>query len=215
VLLTTWHRTAVGTDVLSLAVKPLGTAWADIFLLALVGSVIANNIPNDYSLGLTIQVLGRNWESVKRWVWTLLGAAIYTAIGLYVVAVRGFSVSESLTFFLLVISYWLGPFSIILILEHFVFRKGRYDLASWDDGSRLQRGITPGLIAFIAGLIGAGLGAYQVGPNYSLIGPVGKWFGGDLGFELGTVLAGISFYALRLRAARSAAPERAEAFSRG
>ena len=202
VLLTTWHNTAVGTDVLSLAVKPLGTGWADIILLALVLSVIANNIPNDYSLGLTIQVLGKSWEAVKRWVWTLVGAAIYTAIGLYVVAIKGFTVFESLTFFLLIISYWLGPFSIILSLEHFVFRKGRYDLSAWDDSGRLARGFTPGLIAFIVGLIGAGLGAYQVGPDYSLIGPVGHWFGGDLGFELGTVLAGITFYLLRLREVR-------------
>jgi NCS1 nucleoside transporter family len=206
VLLTTWHNTAIGTDVLSLAVKPLGSAWADIILLVLVLSVVANNIPNDYSLGLTIQVLGKSWEAVKRWVWTLVGAAIYTAIALYVVAVRGFTVFESLTFFLLIISYWLGPFSIILALEHFVFRKGRYDLSTWDDSGRLPRGFTPGLIAFIAGLIGAGLGANQVGPDYSLIGPVGKWFGGDLGFELGTVLAGVTFYLLRRREVRSGSP---------
>jgi purine-cytosine permease-like protein len=210
VLLTTWHNTAVGTDVLSLAVQPLGTVWADIILLALVLSVIANNIPNDYSLGLTIQVLGKSWEAVRRWVWTLAGAVIYTAIGLWVVAVRGFSVFESLTFFLLIISYWLGPFSVILALEHFAFRRGRYDVSAWDDSSRLPRGITPALIAFILGLIGAGLGANQVGPDYSLIGPIGKWFGGDLGFELGTVVAGVSYYLLRLRDVRtgSAVPER-------
>jgi NCS1 nucleoside transporter family len=207
VLLTTWHDTAVGTDVLSLAVPSLGTGWADIILLALVGSVIANNIPNDYSLGLTIQVLGKSWEAVKRWVWTLVGAAIYTAIGLYVVSIRGFSVFESLTFFLLIISYWLGPFSIILILEHFVFRKGRYDLSTWDDSRRLPRGITSGLIAFIVGLVGAVLGAYQVGPDYTLIGPVGHWFGGDLGFELGTVLAGIAYYLLRMQQASTGVVE--------
>jgi purine-cytosine permease-like protein len=165
----------------------------------LVLSVIANNIPNDYSLGLTVQVLGQSWEAVKRWVWTIVGAVIYTAIALYVVAVRGLTVFESLTFFLLIISYWLGPFSIILVLEHFAFRKGRYDLSNWDDSGRLARGLTPALIAFIVGLIGAGLGAYQVGPDYSLIGPVGKWFAGDLGFELGTVLAGLTFYVLRRR----------------
>ncbi len=203
VLLTTWHNTAFGTDVLSLAVQPLGTVWADIILLLLVLSVIANNIPNDYSLGLTVQVLGQSWEAVKRWVWTLVGAAIYTAIGLYVVAVRGFTVAESLTFFLLIISYWLGPFSVILALEHFVFRKGRYDLSSWDDPGRIQRGLTPALIAFIVGLVGAALGANQMGLDYSLIGPVGKWFGGDLGFELGTVLAGLTFYVLRRREVRS------------
>jgi len=97
----------------------------------------------------------------------------------------------------------LGPFSIILTLEHFVFRKRRYDLSAWDDTRRLARGLTPGLIAFVVGLIGAYLGANQVGPDYSLIGPIGRWFGGDLGFEVGTVLAGITFYVLRSREVRS------------
>ena len=122
-------------------------------------------------------------------------------------AVRGFTVFESLTFFLLIISYWLGPFSIILALEHLVFRKSRYDLSAWDDDRRLPRGITPALIAFVVGLIGAYLGAYQVGPDYKLIGPVGNRFGGDLGFELGTVLAAITYYVLRMRQVRAGVVE--------
>lgn len=205
VLLATWHDTAFGTDVLSLAVKPLGTGWAEVILLVLVLSVIANNIPNDYSLGLTIQVLGKRWETVKRWVWTLVGAGIYTAIALYIVAIRGFTVSESLKFFLLVVAYWLGPFSVILALEHLVFRHGRYDLSTWDDRRCMARGFTPGVIAFVVGLIGAFLGAYQVGPEYAVIGPIGAWFGGDLGFELGTILAGSAFYLLRRREVRRGA----------
>lgn len=192
VLLTTWHA-AFGTDVLSLAVTPLGTVPADILLLGLVASVVANNIPNDYSLGLTIQVLGKGWEAVKRWVWTLAGAVIYTAVAIILIQVGGATVSDTLTDFLLLVAYWLGPFAVILAMEHFLFRRGQYNLSAWDDGNRLPRGINAATIAFIIGLIGAALGANQL--KYQ--GPVGKAFGGDLGFELGTVLAAISYFILR------------------
>lgn len=198
VLLSTWHS-AFGTDVLSLAVKPLGKVWADIILLGLVASVVANNIPNDYSLGLTVQVLGKAWEAVERWVWTLIGAVIYTAVAIILIQVNGASVSDTLTDFLLLVAYWLGPFCIILALEHFVFRRGQYNLEVWDDSDRLNRGITPAVIAFIVGLVGVWLGADQL--KYQ--GPIGKAFGGDLGFELGTILAGLTFFVLRSREVRS------------
>jgi NCS1 nucleoside transporter family len=194
VLLATWHSKAFGTDVLSLAVQPLNSVVADILLLALVASVVANNIPNDYSLGLTIQVLGKGWEQVKRWVWTLAGAAIYTILALLIVQKYGLSVSDTLTDFLLLVAYWLGPFAIILALEHLWFRQGQYDLANWDNSNRLARGLTPAVIAFIVGLIGAALGADQV--KYQ--GPIGKAFGGDLGFELGTLFAAVTYIALRI-----------------
>jgi purine-cytosine permease-like protein len=197
VLLTTWHTNAFGTDVLSTATGTLGSVWSDILLLGLVASVIANNIPNDYSLGLTIQVLGKGWEAVQRWVWTLIGAVIYTAVAILLIQIEGATVSETLTFFLLMVAYWLGPFSIILILEHFYFRQGRYDLEAWDNPDRLGRGLRPAVIAFVLGLIGAVLGANQYVPPHQFAGPVGNWFGGDLGFELGTVVAGVAYFILR------------------
>ncbi|HEX6510348.1 MAG TPA: cytosine permease [Chloroflexota bacterium] len=211
VLLTTWlGRNVFGTDVLSGSVKPLGTVAGDILLLVLVLSVVANNIPNDYSMGLTIQVLGKAWERVKRWVWTLIGAILYTLLAILIVQIYGFTVSNTLTDFLLLVVYWLGPFSIIVGLEHFVFRKGDYDLDAWDDSNRLPRGITPAVIAFVLGLIGAALGANQV--KYQ--GPIGTWFGGDLGFELGTLVAGVTYYVLRLRELRSSSAGTIAAFER-
>lgn len=197
ILLTTWHSNVFGTDVLSSATNSLGTVWSDILLLGLVLSVVANNIPNDYSLGLTVQVLGKSWESVKRWVWTLIGAVIYTAVAILLIQIEGATVSETLTFFLLLVAYWLGPFSIILLLEHFYFRHGQYDLKAWDDPDYLRRGVTPALIAFVLGVIAAVLGANQYVPPHQFAGPVGKWFGGDLGFELGTVVAGVVYFILR------------------
>src|SRR5258708_22911564 len=67
---TSWKALG-GGDLLAAVASPLcgfGT-----FLVALLAlSVISNNIPNDYSLGLSMQVLGKAFQRVKRYFWTLI-----------------------------------------------------------------------------------------------------------------------------------------------
>ena len=94
-----------------------------------------------------------------------------------------------------IIAYWLGPWAIILTLEHFVFRRGRYNVDDWNTRSRLPIGWAA-IVSFIIGLGGVLLGAAQVyytGPVAKLVGPYGM----DIGFELGLVFAGIAYYFLR------------------
>jgi purine-cytosine permease-like protein len=62
----------------------------------------ANNIPNTYSAGLSIQALGRPFAMVPRFFWTFLCFAIYTVAG---VAGRE-HFSEILSNFLSILSYW-------------------------------------------------------------------------------------------------------------
>lgn len=173
---------------LGLVLKPLG-GIGTIILVLLALSVIANNIPNDYSLGLTIQVLGRPFQRVNRAVWTLIGAIVYILIAIPASA----NFSETLSNFLLLIAYWLGPWSIILIIEHFVFRHGKYNVDDWNTRSKLPVGWAA-LIAMALGLVGVYLGASQ-----SLFtGPVATALGGmDVGFELGLVIAAIAYLILR------------------
>ena len=174
---------------LSAIVDPLGI-FGKLILVLLALSVIANNIPNDYSLGLSMQVLGRAFQRVNRAIWTLVGAVLYVVIAL----IGGRNFSLTLESFLLVIAYWLGPWSIILILEHFVFRRGRYNVDDWNTPSKLPIGWAA-IVSLFVGLVGVYLGASQ-----SLFtGPVAKALGGgtDIGFELGLVLAGISYLILR------------------
>src|SRR5205823_9456322 len=66
---------------LAAVVNPLG-GFGTFILVLLALSVVANNIPNDYSLGLSMQVLGKTFQRVKRYIWTLIGAVIYVAIAL-------------------------------------------------------------------------------------------------------------------------------------
>ncbi|OLE03028.1 MAG: hypothetical protein AUG82_07455, partial [Ktedonobacter sp. 13_1_20CM_4_53_11] len=178
-------------DLLAAVVKPLGGFGT--FILALLAlSVVANNIPNDYSLGLSVQVFGRPFQRVKRYVWTLIGAVIYVAIALPAAA----NFAHTLTDFLLIIAYWLGPWSIILIEEHFVFRHGQYNVDDWNNPSRLPVGWAA-IVSMAFGLVGVLLGAaqvYYVGPIAKLVNPP---FGMDIGFELGVIFAGIAYLILR------------------
>src|SRR5712691_10442942 len=172
-------------DLLAAVVSPLG-GFGTLILVLLALSVVANNIPNDYSLGLSVQVFGRPFQRVKRYVWTLIGAVIYVAIALPASA----NFAHTLTDYLLIIAYWLGPWAIILVIEHFVFRRGRYNVDDWNTPSRLPIGWAA-IVSMVFGLVGVLLGAdqlYYVGPIAKLVGPYGM----DVGFELGLVFAGIA-----------------------
>ncbi len=180
-----------GGDLLTAAAKPLGS-FGTFLLLLLALSVVANNIPNDYSLGLSMQVLGKPFQRINRAVWALIGAVIYVLIA--VAASANFN--QTLENFLLLIAYWLGPWSIILILEHFVFRRGRYNVEDWNTPRKLPIGWAA-LISALIGLVGVLLGAAQ----FYFVGPIAKLFnppyGMDIGFELGLIFAGVAYLFLR------------------
>ncbi|MHB1764558.1 MAG: purine-cytosine permease family protein [Gammaproteobacteria bacterium] len=184
------HQNGGGTLV-ALALRPLGNPGA-LLLVVLALGMVANNIPNDYSLGLSMQVLGRRFHRVSRTVWTLLGALCYVTIDL--LAAHHFD--ALLANFLLIVAYWLGPWSIILILEHFWIRRGVYLADQWDTPSALPQGWAA-LGAMGAGFLGVYLGAAQA----LFVGPLAEWLsppkGMDVGFELGVLLAALAYLILR------------------
>lgn len=178
-------------SLLATALKPMG-GFGSFLLVLMALSIVANNIPNDYSLGLSMQVVGKAFQRINRAVWTLVGAAIYILIALFAAA----HPNQTLENFLLLVAYWLGPWAVILTLEHFVFRKGRYNADDWDTRSRLPVGWAA-LAALGIGLVGVYLGAAQV----MFVGPIAKAisppFGMDIGFELGVVFAAVAYLVLR------------------
>ena len=97
----------------------------------------ANNIPNTYSAGLSMQALGRPFAKVPRFFWVFLSFVIYTVAG---VAGRE-HFSEILSNFLSILSYWTAFFIVIVAEEHFIFRRpngplGGYNLDEWDAPKR-------------------------------------------------------------------------------
>jgi NCS1 nucleoside transporter family len=195
---TAFNNGSVG-GLLSAVVSPLG-GFGKLILALIALSIVANNIPNDYSLGLSVQVFGHAFQRVPRYVWTLIGAVLYVIIAI----VGSSNFANTLDSFLLVIAYWLGPWGIVLIAEHFFFRHSSYNVDDWNTPSRLPLGWAA-IVALALGLVGVLLGASQ--SLYT--GPIAKALGGvDIGFELGVVFAFISYLILRPIELRSSSPER-------
>lgn len=190
-LLATTYKGLGSMSLLRVVANPLGAAGT-LLLLVLAFGTIANNLANDYSLALSIQVLGKVFQRLNREVWTLIGAVVYVLIA--VAASSDFN--ETLTDYLLLIAYWLGPWSIILLIEHFIFRHGYYNVDDWNTPEKLPIGWAA-VASLIIGLGGVLLGAaqvYYVGPIALLLS---RPFGMDIGFELGLIFAGIAYYFLR------------------
>jgi purine-cytosine permease-like protein len=179
-----------GGELLTTALSPL-SGLGTVMLLFLALSVVANNIPNDYSMGLSIQVLGGVFQRIKRWKWTLVGSVLYAIIA--IAADDHFN--QTLEHFLLVIAYWLSPWAAILAIEHGL-RRGRYNVEDWNDPARLPLGWAA-IAAMSLGLVGVYLGAAQV----MFVGPIAYQlnppFGMDIGFELGGLFAAIAYLIMR------------------
>ena len=69
-------------------------------MLLLAFSTIANNVPNDYSFALSLQVLGIH---IPRWILTVVGAVVYIVLALALKV----NFNQNLEGFLLLIAYWL------------------------------------------------------------------------------------------------------------
>ncbi|KAG2181940.1 hypothetical protein INT43_006865 [Umbelopsis isabellina] len=162
------------------------------FLMVVLSlSVIANNVPNTYSAALSIQALGKPFQRVPRFLWTVLVFIIYTVAG---VAGRE-SFSAILSNLMSILSYWTAFFIVVVAEEHFLFRRpsqGGYNLEDYATPSKLPPGYA-GIFAGACGIVGAVVGMAQVyytGPIAKLIGDAA---GGDLGFELAGIFAAIVY----------------------
>ncbi len=188
VLLTT---AATGDTAGALIANAIGTGGiGSIVVLLLALSTIANNVPNDYSFALSTQVLGL--RNIRRWILTIVGAVAYVALALYI----GNDFNAKLEGFLLVIAYWLGAWNAVVLLEHFVFRKGKYPVEDYETGSKLPVGIAA-IVAMVIGLGVAALGVNQAA-TFGYEGVLSPKIGdADIGFPLAIIVTGVIYFALR------------------
>ena len=101
---------------------------------------------------------------------------------------------NTLSNFLGIISYWSSAYSIILALEHFLFKHGNvaeYDVSAWNQPRRLPYGIA----AFLSLATGFGI-AVPAMDQVWYVGPIAKKTG-DLGFELAFLAALVVYPPLR------------------
>lgn len=105
--------------------KPFIPSWLFvIYIAAVVGGSLANNVPTYYSSGLSIQAIG---IKLHRYAATLLDVAASTAITLYILFVQDFS--TALNDFIALLVAWVGPYGGVWIADA-LLRRGRYDAHS-------------------------------------------------------------------------------------
>lgn len=155
-------------------------------------AVISTNI---YSLGLSVQVISPKLLVVPRFVWSLIGGCILLAC-----SIAGRDVlSDVMTNFLSICTYWLAPFCTILLLEHFIWRRCyAYDLSAWDDPAKLPYGIAAS-VSFIVGTVLSLLCMNQVwwvGPIALGIGPAP--YGTDISWLLALSVCTVLYVPLRM-----------------
>lgn len=165
------------------------------FLCVLLSlSLIANNIPNMYSLGLSAQAAWSPMAKVPRLVWTLAGnfATLAVCIPAY------YKFEEVMDNFMNMIGYYLAIYQAMSLSEHFIYRKGKfanYDYMNFDNKNSYPIGIA-GIFGFCCGIAGVVLGINQVWYSGVLARKIGE-FGGDIGFELGFGFAFVGFNIVR------------------
>jgi len=172
---------------------PLG-GFGKFCLVILALSIIGNNIPNIYSVSLTLQVLGRWTQKVPRFIWVAIATGVYIAI-----AIPGYShFQRILQYFMDMIGYWLAIYEGISLTEHFVFRKNMaaYNVEDYTNPKALPPGIAA-VTAFCFGVAGMVTGMAQVWYTGPIAKTAGAEFGGDVGFELAFAFAAVSYFFLR------------------
>jgi len=156
---------------------PLG--WSKFVLILLVFSVLGNNVAINYSSGLSLQLLGHYFHAIPRFIWSFAVAMV-----IMVLAIAGRQhLSTIVSNFVSLLGYWTVSFTIILLIEDYVFRRGVYNLSAWDQPSKLPWGAAA-VLALLAGYCAGGVPGmsqtWYIGPIALKFGP----YGGDVGIYL-------------------------------
>jgi nucleobase:cation symporter-1, NCS1 family len=186
--------------------KPFIPAWLFIiYIIAVIGGSLANNVPTYYSSGLSLQAIGLK---VHRYVATLLDVIASTVITLYILFVQDFS--TALNDFIALLVVWVGPYGGVWICDGLV-RGGKIDATAIHSKAGATgrywgwRGLNPaGGVALVAGMVVAVMTMRS--PLYD--GPLARALGGaDLSWLLGFPVSALLYWLLTAkRPAAASAP---------
>lgn len=177
--------------------KPFMPAWLFVvYIFAVVGGSLANNVPTYYSSGLTLQAIG---IKLHRYAATLLDVAVSTAMALYLLFVQNFS--TALDDFVSLLMVWVGPYGGVWICDGFL-RGGKYDATAIHTQQAAGeywgwRGLNAaGYTAMGAGMVVAAV--TMKSPLYD--GPLATVLGGaDLSWILGFPISMATYFLIRKR----------------
>ncbi|MEZ0065105.1 NCS1 family nucleobase:cation symporter-1 [Streptacidiphilus sp. MAP12-20] len=173
-------------------VHPLPGWLGDLTLLAIAVGGIAANALNIYSGALSFVAMGIKLPAKVR------RAAVAVVFGVAGTAVAWSGLSDygdKYTNFLLIITYWIGPWLAVVFLDRWL-RRGQSDERIAADLADPRFANWAGPIAMLAG---TGLGVWLFSNQTEYTGPIAKQFPqiGDIAFLAGFLIAGLVYLGLR------------------
>jgi NCS1 family nucleobase:cation symporter-1 len=177
--------------------KPFMPGWLFIiYIFAVFGGSLANNIPTYYSSGLALQSIGLR---LHRNIATGLDVIVSTAIALYILFVQDFS--TALNDFIAVLVMWVGPYGGVWICDG-LMRRGKFDCAAIHSRAGAAgrywgwHGLNlAGCIALLCGMTAAALTTKS--PLFD--GPLAVALGGaDISWLVGPPVSALVYAALTL-----------------
>lgn len=184
-----------GSDPSRLVVGTFGVMAIPVLLLLIHGP-IATNILNLYSCSLAALSIG---VRAARWKVTLTAGLVASAV--LAVFVDADSFAHAFDNWMVSILVWISPWASIMLVDFFVIRRGRLDVASLyppAETSPYGRFNVAGLLSLAAG-IAAGW-SWQFGVVPAMQGPVATALGNtDFSWMSGSLVAGALYFALARR----------------
>jgi NCS1 family nucleobase:cation symporter-1 len=170
---------------IDLVVKVMGPFWIPALVAIVLGTIAANAL-NIYTGALSLLTLD---VPIRRWVSVIAVGVLGGALALY--GVNG--LASKYENFLLLISYWIGPWWAIVVVDFFLHpgQERRPDRGLWLTSVRAI--VWPGLTAFLVGL------AISIPFMNSLLfaGPIATLLhGADIAYYVGIIVAGAVYYVL-------------------
>jgi len=169
---------------IDLVTHVMGVFWVPALLAVVLGTLAANAL-NIYTGSLALLTLD---VPLRRWMSVLAVGMLGGLLALY--GSNGYSAKYEQ--FLLLISYWIGPWLAIVVLDFFL---GRTQDSGADGGGAAI--VWPGLVSFLVGL------AVSIPFMNSTLyeGPLARLLhGADIAYYVGIVVAGGLYYTLRQHA---------------
>jgi len=189
-----------GSDPSTLVTATFGVMAVPVLLLIMHGPV-ATNILNLYSCSLAALTVGIR---AARWKVTLVAGAVAATV--LAVFVRADDFARAFDHWMVSILVWIAPWASIVLVDYFVLRRGRVDVAALyaDDAGPYGAVNRPALLSLGLGLVAGWSWEYGMVP--ALQGPIARMLGGtDFSWLSGGLVAGGLYYLLAVRARRRAA----------
>jgi NCS1 nucleoside transporter family len=187
--------TAEGLNPTAAFTSHLGTVLGDLTLLAIALGAVAANAINVYSGALSFTAMGFRLPLRAARAVT---AAAFGVLGL-VVALLGLRDVSSYENFLLVISYWIGPWLGVFFADQFLRRGHRVDGFLFDRGHRPLAG----WVAMLVGIVVA-VWLFADQTFYTGVVPSHVPAVGDIAFFVGFLVAGAVYAAVHTAERRRA-----------